>query len=54
MTKAGRIALGREWKRKLIANKEAGKKLYVVPRQVTMRHPYILEGELPISKKGSK
>ena len=52
MSKAGRIKLGKEWKRKLEENAKGAK--HVIPRQVSMNHPYILEAEGKLPKAEPK
>lgn len=43
MSKAGRIALGFEWKKRILENKAGAK--WIIPNQIDLTHPYILEAE---------
>ena len=43
MSKAGRIKLGKEWKHKLLENQKGAR--WVIPKQVKLDHPYILEAD---------
>lgn len=46
MTKENRIKLGKEWKRRILANKDLPKERQLrVPKGISLNHPYILEAE---------
>lgn len=52
MGKEARIKLGLEWKRKLLANEKGAN--FIVPKSVTMNHPYIKMAETEAKKPEEK